>query len=151
MATTSTVKKNWFKKKENDKKEDELINSNNKTPGVEKSIRKKKNKPIWDTQYELIDVQYPKEISNNKFKKRFKLNILYKDTSKKLRRKTVRFGLKDCKEYIDDGDLSKKHRVSGKLGNTHNMMHGNFWRLHLLNGDARTLKENYLSLLSKLN
>lgn len=120
-------------------------------PQPEKKIKKLRLKPIWDSKNELIDVQYPQEIHNEKFKKRFKLNITYRDQNKKLHKKTIRFGNKTQKEFIDDGDNVKKNRISGKLGNTHNLFHANFWRLHLLNGDNKNLKDNYLNIISKIN
>lgn len=120
-----------------------------KTPQVSQTKRIKKPKPIWDNKYKLVDVQFPQEINNPKFKKKYKLNITYKDDDK-LHKKTIRFGKKDDVDYVEGGDVNKKNRVSSKLGNTHNMFHGNFWRLHLLNGEAKSLKENYLNLISKI-
>jgi len=147
------MKNNFFKKKTEIIKENatSTIKSVQNPIANAKLEKKKKPKATWDSKFELLDVQYPKEISNAKFKKRYKLNLLYKDADQRQHRKTIRFGQKDVKEFVDDGDNTKKNRVAGKLGNTHNMLHGNFWRLHLLNGDGKNLKENYLSLLSKIN
>jgi hypothetical protein len=145
------------------KKEEKLNNKLEDEKVVEKEIKPvntqlsdlskkiKKTKKFWDNKYELINVQFPLEIQGDKFKKRYKLNLSYKDHTGKLHKKTIRFGNKMIKEFIDDGDDNKKKKISGKLGNTHNIFHGNFWRLHLLNGDSRNLKENYLNLVSKLN
>lgn len=119
-------------------------------PSVTPAIKRiKKPKPVWDSKYKLIDVQYPQEINNPKFKKKYKLNITYKDDDK-IHKKTVRFGKKDDLDYVEGGDLTKKNRIASKLGNTHNMFHGNFWRLHLLNGENKSLKENYVNLISKI-
>jgi hypothetical protein len=120
-----------------------------KVPQISQTKRIKKPKPIWDNKYKLVDVQFPQEINNPKFKKKYKLNITYKDDDK-LHKKTIRFGKKDDVDYVEGGDLNKKNKISSKLGNTHNMFHGNFWRLHLLNGEAKSLKENYLNLISKI-
>jgi hypothetical protein len=121
------------------------------TPINDRSKKIKKSKMSWDNKYELVNVQYPNEIHGDKFKKRFKLNLTFKDASNKIHKKTIRFGNKLTKEYIDDGDENRKKKISGKLGNTHNIFHANFWRLHLLNGDTKSLKENYMNLISKIN
>ncbi len=119
---------------------------------IQKSITKvKKFKPQWDTRYNLIEVQYPKEISNDKFKKRYKVSLTYKNNENKIKNKTIRFGRKDVKEFVDDSDPNKKNKICGKLGNTHNLFHGNFWRLHLLNGPSNSMKENYMNLINKIN
>lgn len=119
---------------------------------TQKSISKvKKFKPQWDTRYNLIEVQYPKEITNDKFKKRYKVSLTYKNNENKIKNKTIRFGRKDVKEFVDDSDPNKKNKICGKLGNTHNLFHGNFWRLHLLNGPSNSMKENYMNLINKIN
>lgn len=116
-----------------------------------KSQKIKKPKPQWDTRYNLIEVQYPKEITNDKFKKRYKVGLTYKNNENKIKSKTIRFGRKDVKEFVDDSDPNKKAKICGKLGNTHNLFHGNFWRLHLLNGPSNSMKENYMNLINKIN
>jgi hypothetical protein len=116
-----------------------------------KSQKIKKPKPQWDTRYNLIEVQYPKEITNDKFKKRYKVGLTYKNNENKIKSKTIRFGRKDVKEFVDDSDPTKKNKICGKLGNTHNLFHGNFWRLHLLNGPSNSMKENYMNLINKIN
>lgn len=132
-------------------------NFNNSNPITQTSLlnknstKIKKPKPQWDTRYNLIEVQYPKEIGNEKFKKRFKVSLTYKNNENKIKSKTVRFGRKDVKEFVDDSDPSKKNKICGKLGNTHNLFHGNFWRLHLLNGPSNSIKENYMNLINKIN
>lgn len=122
--------------------------TNPQAVGASKKI--KKPKPIWNNKYKLIDVQFPQPIENPKFKKKYKLNITFKNDEDKIRKKTIRFGKKDDPDFVDGADIVKKSRLSSKLGNTHNMFHGNFWRLHLLNGESKNLKENYLNLISKI-
>lgn len=149
-----------FKKKNNDqnpqnsieKKETQINEKPVTQPTSNISISKKikKPKPIWNNKYKLIDVQYPQPIDNPKFKKKYKLNITFKNEDDKIRKKTIRFGKKEDIDFVDNGDVARKNRISSKLGNTHNMFHGNFWRLHLLNGDSKNLKENYLNLISKI-
>lgn len=126
-----------------------VIKDANNTPQV--CVKKiKKPKPVWDNSFKLTAVQYPEELLNEKYKKKkYKINIAYK-AGDKLHKKTIRFGKRDDPDFVDGGDVSKKNRLSSKLGNTHNMFHGNFWRLHLLNGDSKTLKENYLNFIKKI-
>ncbi len=119
---------------------------------VEKPIKKiKKIKPIWDSKHTLIDVQFPAELNKENMKKKYKLHITYKDPSNKIRKKTIRFGKKNTIDFIEDGDNTKKNKLMAKLGNTNNLFHQNFWRFHLLNGESKSLKENYINLISNLN
>ncbi len=146
----------FFKKKIPDVKKIVLSSKNdavnhqndNKTVDVIKPLTKriKKDKPVWDAKYTLIDVQFPIAIEKEGLKKKYKLNITFKDKENKIRKKTIRFGKKSVNDYIDDFDENKKKKIINKLGNTHNLFHPNFWRFHLLNGEAKTLKENFIDL-----
>jgi hypothetical protein len=128
----------------------EILDINKGVTSVLPQIKKiKKPKPVWDSRYKVIDVQYPQELGEGRFKKKYKLNLTYK-LDDKIHKKTIRFGKKDDQDFIDSGDITKKNRVANKLGNTHNMFHGNFWRLHLLNGETKSLRENYLNLISHI-
>jgi len=119
---------------------------------IEKPTKKiKKIKPIWDSKHTLIDVQYPSELNKEKLKKKYKLHITYKDPENKIRKKTIRFGKKNSSDFIEDGDIVKRNKIMAKLGNTNNLFHQNFWRFHLLNGESKSLKENYINLISNIN
>lgn len=147
----------FFKKKISEKIPQNLLKNDAPNPQIEKEkIEKtkkkiKKEKPVWDNKFTLIHVQFPIPIEKEGLKRKYKLNITYKDKEDKIRKKTIRFGKKNVHDFVDDHDEMKKRKIINKLGNTHNLFHQNFWRFHLLNGDGKTLKENYVDLLSKIN
>ena len=142
-------KKNNF----NDKKE--ILNKENDASVLNKeSIVKpkkiKKIKEIWDGSYKIKSIGFP-ELINPEFKsnKKYKIHLDYYDKNKKLHRKTVRFGKKTDSDFLDHKVQTKKNKLCAKLGNTHNMFHGNYWRWHLLNGEG-TLKNNWMELIKDI-
>lgn len=135
--------------KEEEKPEILDLNKSKDVPLAPTIKKIKKPKPVWDSNHKIVDIQYPQELGEGRFKKKYKLNLTYK-LNDKIHKKTIRFGKKDDQDFIETGDVAKKNRLASKLGNTHNMFHGNFWRLHLLNGETKSLRENYLNLISHI-
>lgn len=138
---------------EKNKKNEEIKQNKNSTVNNnlnQESKKIKKMKKNWDTSLKLLSVDFPKPIESGKIKKRYKVNLTYQSADGKIRKKTVRFGKIGTDEYVDSGDVAKKQKISGKLGNTHNIFHTNFWRLHLLNGDSQNIQENYQNLISNI-
>jgi len=133
------------------KKSDESKQNNTTINNINQESKKiKKVKKNWDNSLKLLSVDFPKPIEGGKIKKRYKVNLTYKSSDGKIRKKTIRFGKVGTDEYVDNGDALKKQKISGKLGNTHNIFHTNFWRLHLLNGDSQNIGENYQNLISNI-
>ena len=154
-------KTNWpyFKKRQMQEKNsqsqdfnnNEISESKNKKDGVPKITKKiKKEKNIWnDETFSLKKIGTPETINNEKFKKKYKIHLTFEKDGK-THNKTIRFGDIRKNDYIDDKDLSKRNKLIGKLGNTHNLLHPNFWRMHLLNGTDSDVKNNWKSLVTKM-
>ncbi len=145
-----------FGKKNFEKKDVATTNKEiEKKPIEEKTTEKikkiKKAKEIWDNStYKIKNIGFPEEIDSKwKSNKKYKIHLDYYDGNKKLHRKTIRFGKKTDSDYIDHKDRTKKNKLSAKLGNTHNLFHGNYWRWHILNGDG-DLKKNWMELINDL-
>lgn len=131
----------------NEKNNNKPIETNNQIQPIEKKI--KKPKEIWKENYVIKNISYPEAIEENqRMKKKYKIKLSFEKDGKN-HTKTIRFGKKNKYDYLDDLDEKKRDKLVGKLGNTHNPLHPNFWRYHLLNtGDD--LKKNYLNLINKL-
>lgn len=115
-------------------------------------VAKKIKKPriLWCDKFTLKKVSLPQKIEDNtKIKKKYKIQLSYNENGGKEHSKTIRFGDIRTPDYVDDRDEVKRNRVLAKLGNTHNVLHPNFWRLHLLNqGDD--IKGNWNTLITNL-
>lgn len=109
----------------------------------------KKNKIFWGNDCVLKKISLPEKLNpNEKIKRKYKVQITYNQNGKD-HAKTIRFGDIRKSDYIEDKDENKKNKLLSKLGNTHNVLHPNFWRLHLLNHGA-DVKENWNNLISNL-
>lgn len=96
--------------------------------------------------FELVDVSYPEKITpSGRCKKRFQVQVKFKDETGKLRKKLVRFGKEGKKEFIDEHNEKLRIRAS-KLKNSNNWLHGSFYDLFLLNN-----KDNLVDSFKLLN
>ena len=120
------------------------------SPTKENEKKRIKKKLLWNSAYTIKNVSCPVALDSKSIKKRYKLNLEYADNNNKLRKKTIRFGKNGVQEFIDDQNDEKKNRLLSKLGNTHNPLHANFWRFHLLNGDSTDLKKNWMEIINKI-
>lgn len=136
----------YFKKKKIEKEQD-----NNKN--LEKTNHKEQNKKThleWNSNFEIKKLSLPTKLTpSEKIKKKYKIQLTYGKDGKE-HNKTIRFGDIRKSDYIDDQDINNKRKRISKLVNTHNPLHPNFWKLHLLNGEKSDIKENWNNLVSKL-
>ena len=118
--------------------------------GETNEIKKiKKNKLFWGNDCVLKKISLPEKLNpNDKIKRKYKVQITYNQNGKD-HAKTIRFGDTRKSDFIEDKDELKKNKLFSKLGNTHNVLHPNFWRLHLLN-NGTDVKENWNNLISNL-
>ncbi len=125
----------------------EEIKEEKKEIEIKKKI--KKNRPLWNDKFMLKKVSIPEKIPESaKIKKKYKVQITYNEDGKN-HNKTIRFGDIRVPDYIEDKDETKRNRIMSKLGNTHNVLHPNFWRLHLLNQNG-DIKTNWTNLISNI-
>ncbi len=109
----------------------------------------KKNKVLWNEKFLLKKVSLPEKIPESaKIKKKYKIQLTYNENGKN-HNKTIRFGDIRVPDYIEDKDETKRNKIMSKLGNTHNVLHPNFWRLHLLNQNG-DIKSNWTNLISNI-
>lgn len=124
-------------------------NSNKNTNNLETTKRIKKNKVFWNNDCVLKKISLPEKLNpNDKIKRKYKIQITYGQDGKD-HTKTIRFGDIRKSDFIEDKDENKKNKLLSKLGNTHNVLHPNFWRLHLLN-QGNDVKANWNNLISNL-
>ena len=124
-------------------------NNNNQQNNLFSKKKKEKKKEIWDDENVIINLSMPQEIkSEGRIKRRFKIQLEYQDKNGKVHKKWIRFGKNGVQEFIDDENDERKNKLYSKLGNTHNILHPNFWRLHLLN-ETNDLKENWMKIINK--
>lgn len=123
-------------------------NDENKKNTIVKK-REKKPREIWNDEYVLKKISFPEKLKeSNKIKKKYKIQLAFEKNGK-THNKTVRFGDHDKSDFIEDKDVKKKQNMMGKLGNTTNPLHKNFWRYHLLNGNSDDIQKNWNSLITK--
>lgn len=119
-------------------------------PGVTKKIQKFKRADYADG--ELIHIGLPERLKpSDKCRKRFAVNVRFidKKTGKK-RSKLVRFGKEGKDEFIDHKDAIKRERCIAKLGNDENWLHGNFYKLYLMNSNSENIYDAHKALVNHL-
>lgn len=114
--------------------------------GESKKIVKEKKK--WNPNYKLLKIETPQTLNSGR--KRFCVKIYFNDDKNKKKTKTIRFGDKSQRDFIDDGDLLKKKSVVSRLHNVNDPFNKSFWRLNLLN-NKDTLLESYTDVIKQLN
>ena len=147
----SKSKNNDASSLENDDRE-ETKDAINDVAGVTKKIQKFKRKDYADAQ--LIHIGLPRKLIHSgasKCRKRFGVDIHFidKKTGKK-RTKLVRFGKEGKEEFVDHHDVLKRQKCISKLSNDENWMHGNFYKLNLLNSKFDNVYDAHKALISNL-
>lgn len=128
-------------------------NNNNHIVNESKKIHKDKHK--WNEEFVLIKVEppikVPEKIGAKKSKKRFSIRITYLDKNGAKHAKTVRFGDKNLKDFIDsNADLKLKMSRNSQLRHAvSDPFHKSFWRLNLLN-NRETIGESYNEVIKEL-
>jgi hypothetical protein len=119
-----------------------------KKEGGEVTKRIVKEKKKWISSFKLSKIEAPQVLTSGR--KRFSVKIYFVDDKNKKKTKSIRFGDKNQKDYIDDGDLLKKKSVVSRLHNVNDPFNKSFWRLNLLN-NKETLLESYTDVIKQLN
>jgi hypothetical protein len=135
--------------------EKQVEGSNRLPPALLAKKKIHKAKPKWNEEFVLIKVEPPVKtnemIGGRKSRKRFSVRITYLDRTGAKHAKSVRFGDRNLKDFIDsNGDL--KLRLSRNTQLSHaasDPFHKSFWRLNLLNNKP-TLAESYNDLIKEL-
>lgn len=91
----------------------------------------------------------PTAITKDYYRKRFQIDLKYRDDQGKIRSKRVLFGYKGRTEYIDGGNESVKLRRLGSQSGADDMFSSRFWTNVLLNRKP-TLMEAFTLFCSEL-
>jgi hypothetical protein len=123
-----------------------------KVPILTKKI--KKDKSIFDSKNvkKILKIHYP-ENSSEHYKKLYKIVIVYKDKTDKKREKTLFFGDRariGC-EFIHHGNNVVRDKYLETLKDTENIWDKNFMNKVLLNGEEKSLIDNWNKLKENYN
>lgn len=102
----------------------------------------------------VISLGFPRDLmkeSQNggkpfKGKKRFAIEVKYKDDKGKSHTRNVLFGNVEDNDYSFTGDELARLRCTARLKHTDNFLHQNFYRLFLLNSPSKNMVESYSRL-----
>jgi hypothetical protein len=120
---------------EADKKR-ELIERLRKNKGNDKVIapsRKIKKQPM---KFKIVDIEQPRKIERKESRKRYSIRVKYLDLDgkdPKTRYKSVRFGDKDRKEFIDHKDEALRDKTLKHMKKCSTPFDRNFYTRELLN------------------
>lgn len=110
-----------------------------------KKIKKKSRPTIYEVQ--IAGIEYP--VADPHGKRRFKIHFSYylkDDPNRKVRGKTVRFGIKDKPYYIDHKDKRQRDVALSRSRSHHSPFKHQFWSYYLLNM-APTMKLGFQGFL----
>lgn len=89
-------------------------------------------------------------MEDEKSKKKYFVNVRWREKDGRKRTKVIRFGEKGKKDYVDSKDVAQRMSVLSRLKNTDNPFNKNFYRAHLLNSDELDIKKAWLNMNAQL-
>ena len=128
----------------------EQVNNKNDIQKAEEenknNIESEHKKKEWNPKNKIIHLSRPEKIQEEDSQKKYKVFFQYIDFQNVKHNKTIRFGEKNYRDYVDDKDLQIRAINCAKLRNITNPLHKNFWRINILN-NLPTIEESYNALL----
>lgn len=143
------VKKNIEPSKHNNT----LNGENHQEQPKRKKLKESEKYELWTEEHKLLSIDPPSSLSDNAkiTNLRYKISFRYFDPpSRRIKRKTIRFGKTDQEYFIDNGDTYKRKKLLAKFKGYYTPFHKNFWVTGLLctENDIQTaykkLRENYI-------
>jgi hypothetical protein len=144
VAQTTTLNSHGKRPRSELEKEDKK----DKILSLSKKI-KKFNPDI--SKYELKYIGYPMKLETTpRCKKRYMVEVRYKDQNGKMRKKHVRFGKEGREEFIDHKNPARRMSVVNRISEDSNYLSSNFYKLFLLNSQHNNISDAYKDLVNYL-
>ena len=116
-------------------------------PLKKKRIKESDKYDNWTENHKLLSIEPPLLLNQKNTNLRFKISFRYHDPSDgKSKRKTIRFGKKNQKYFVDDGDHTSRKKLMTRFKGYYTPFHKNFWVCALLSTE-KNIYEAYTKLL----
>lgn len=128
--------------------EDNIVTDDTTKKKYKRKSKMEKYK-MWTNDSRFVAIDYPIELTNSE-RSRFKVVFRYYDHSdKKIKRKTINFGKRDCEYLIDHNNDEKNKSWLARQRGYYTPFHKNFWISCLLCSE-NTVEKAYNKLISTL-